>query len=100
MDDPMGSAATVAARTPHLNDHAVTETITMHTVGKVCTLVRAAAGRAGVATRDIDDLLIAVSELVTNVIRHAGGRDRSPCAACPPVCSRRSATTVRGCRRT
>jgi anti-sigma regulatory factor (Ser/Thr protein kinase) len=73
MDDPMGSAATVVARTPHLNDHAVTETITMHTVGKVCTLVRAAASRAGVATRDIDDLLIAVSELVTNVIRHAGG---------------------------
>jgi anti-sigma regulatory factor (Ser/Thr protein kinase) len=73
MDDPMGSAATVTARTSHPDDHAVTETFTMHTVGKVCTLVRVAASRAGVAKRDIEDLLIAVSELVTNVIRHAGG---------------------------
>jgi anti-sigma regulatory factor (Ser/Thr protein kinase) len=75
MDD---SPATVAAvevmtRLTAAREPAVTAAITMHTVGRVCTLVRATGRRAGVAPRDLEDLLIAVSELATNVIRHAGG---------------------------
>jgi serine/threonine-protein kinase RsbW len=51
----------------------VTATFTRHSVGKVCTLVRSACVRANIAPRDVEDLLIAVSEIVTNAIRYAGG---------------------------
>ena len=48
-------------------------TFTWHSLGRACDLVRAAAVEAAIAPRDIDDLLIAVSEIVINAIRYAGG---------------------------
>ena len=60
-------------RAPRPEQAAVTATFTRDSLGRVCTLVRAAGVRAGIAPRDIEDLLIAVSEVVTNAIRHAGG---------------------------
>ena len=50
-----------------------TENFTRHSLGRICTLVRTDAIEAGVAPRDVEDLLIAVSEIVTNAIRYAGG---------------------------
>jgi anti-sigma regulatory factor (Ser/Thr protein kinase) len=74
MDEPSGSglAVEVAASTPP-DRGAVTATFTRHSLGKVCTLVRSAGVRASLAPRDIEDLLIAVSEIATNAIRYAGG---------------------------
>jgi anti-sigma regulatory factor (Ser/Thr protein kinase) len=46
---------------------------TQFTVGQVGTLVRSGCIAAGVTPRDSEDLLIAVSEIVTNAIRYAGG---------------------------
>ena len=48
-------------------------TFTWHSLGRACDLVRAAAVEAAIAPRDIDDLLIAVSEIVINAIRYASG---------------------------
>jgi len=52
---------------------AVTAAFTRDNLGRICTLVRAAGVRAGIAPRDIEDLLIAVSEVATKAIRYAGG---------------------------
>jgi anti-sigma regulatory factor (Ser/Thr protein kinase) len=74
--DSSGSRTAIdrAARTPPRPDPAVvTATFTRHCLGKVCTLVRSIAVDAGIAPRDIRDLLIAVSEIATNAIRYAGG---------------------------
>jgi anti-sigma regulatory factor (Ser/Thr protein kinase) len=46
---------------------------TRNSLGKVCTLVRSAGVRSGLAPRAIEDLLISVSEIVTNAIRYGGG---------------------------
>jgi serine/threonine-protein kinase RsbW len=46
-------------------------TFTRRSLGQVCTLVRASA--EGIEARDVDDLLIAVSEVATNAICYAGG---------------------------
>jgi anti-sigma regulatory factor (Ser/Thr protein kinase) len=51
----------------------VTATFTRDTIGQVCTLVRAECVRADIAPRNVEDLLIAVSEIATNAIRYAGG---------------------------
>jgi anti-sigma regulatory factor (Ser/Thr protein kinase) len=51
----------------------VTTTFTRDTIGQVCTLVRAECVRADIAPRNVEDLLIAVSEIATNAIRYAGG---------------------------
>ena len=48
-------------------------TFTWHNVGEVRTFVRDVATDSDIAQCDIDDLLIAVSEIVTNAICHAGG---------------------------
>jgi anti-sigma regulatory factor (Ser/Thr protein kinase) len=60
-------------RSPGTGQVAVTATFTRDSLGKVCTLVRTVGVRAGIAPRDIEDLLIAVSEVVTNAIRYGGG---------------------------
>lgn len=68
-------ATRLPERSPQPSD-AVTTTFTTFgrdSLGKVCTLVRLTALNSGVAPRDVDDLLIAVSEVVTNVVCHAGG---------------------------
>ena len=75
MDDVASLAALIGPpeRAPRTGQVAVTATFTRDSVGKVCTLVRPAATRVAIAPRDIEDLLIAVSEVVTNAIRYAGG---------------------------
>lgn len=46
---------------------------TRDSLGKVCTVVRAAGLHAGLRSRAVEDLLISVSEVATNAIRHGGG---------------------------
>ncbi len=74
MDGPYhrGTEVDVAVRTPP-ESTPVTTTFTQLTVGRVGTLVRAGCVAAGIAPRDVEDLLIAVNEIVTNAIRYAGG---------------------------
>jgi anti-sigma regulatory factor (Ser/Thr protein kinase) len=77
MDDlaSFGTAvADVALDVPPPAEPAIVSiTFTRHTVGRLITLVRSACVRAGVAPRDIEDLLIAISEIATNAIQYAGG---------------------------
>jgi anti-sigma regulatory factor (Ser/Thr protein kinase) len=44
-----------------------------HTIGCLCEPIRVAGLRAGISRRDIDSLLMAVSEVATNAIQHGGG---------------------------
>ncbi len=48
-------------------------TFTRHNVGKVCTLVRSVANASDLPPWRVADLLIAVSEIVTNAICYGGG---------------------------
>jgi anti-sigma regulatory factor (Ser/Thr protein kinase) len=48
-------------------------TFTRSSIGRICTLVRVACVDAGVAPRDAEDLLIAVSEIAINAISYGGG---------------------------
>jgi anti-sigma regulatory factor (Ser/Thr protein kinase) len=58
---------------PQAHRSAVTATVTPDSLGKVCSLVRMCARRTGLAPCDIEDLLIALSEVATNAIQYAGG---------------------------
>jgi anti-sigma regulatory factor (Ser/Thr protein kinase) len=74
MDEPSDSGLAVKMAAGMAPDWgATTATFTRNSLGKVCTLVRSAGARASLAPRDIEDLLIAVSEIATNAIRYAGG---------------------------
>jgi anti-sigma regulatory factor (Ser/Thr protein kinase) len=51
----------------------VTETFTQDGLARVRSLVHAAAVSAALSAAQIDRLLVAVSEIATNAIRHGGG---------------------------
>lgn len=48
----------------------------MDSLRRIRDLVEQAAGVAGVSASNVHDLVIAVSELTANAIRHGGGRGR------------------------
>ena len=58
---------------PPVPDDAVTLDFDLASLGSVRRLAAAAAARAGLPRHRIDALLLAVSEIATNSVRHAGG---------------------------
>lgn len=89
MDDICERRTTVAvadvprSEVPKIGPAAAVVSFNQHTVGRVCGPVRSAGTRAGVSPRDIDALLMAVSEIMTNAITHGGGGGRLT-IQCPP----------------
>jgi anti-sigma regulatory factor (Ser/Thr protein kinase) len=74
MDDLASRVATVGPPTRHRSQPTSISTAFTHlTAGQVCTLVRFECVTAGIAQRDTEDLLMAVSEIVVNAISYAGG---------------------------
>ena len=77
MDDAYErQSAATADEMPKTGASAVTVWFTQHTVGRICGPVRSAGARARVAPRDVEALLMAASEIVTNAIRYGGGGGR------------------------
>jgi serine/threonine-protein kinase RsbW len=69
----VGAAGGDESAGPEPDPIVATRVFTRDSLGQVCTLVRGAGVAATMTARRVEDLLIAVNEIVTNVVRHGGG---------------------------
>ena len=75
MDEPAPSAPDIGAPGPEhsIRPVAITRTFTGEDLPTFRALIRTAGIRSGVASEDLDGLVIAASEVMTNAVQHGGG---------------------------